>query len=230
MSRGRRLPKILSEEEQAALLATFRTRSPTPHRDKVMCQLMLHTGLRVGEVVALKVDHVECDAQGGKLVVRDGKGSKDRGPLYFGTEMRDALRGWLERDDRPESEFVFPTRKGTQVATSHLRRRVKRAARDAGIKEAERVSPHNLRHTFATDLYRATSNLRVVQEALGHESVQTTQVYAHLANGEVEESMRTLRSDPDPESQDEGGETDLTELIECADPDVLRAALQEAVT
>ncbi|NIS21972.1 MAG: tyrosine-type recombinase/integrase, partial [Thermoplasmata archaeon] len=72
---------------------------------------------------------------------------------------------------------LFPTRNGTQVATRYVRAVVKRMARRAGIAEAEKVSPHTLRHTFATDLYAETTNLRLVQKALGHADVSTTQIY-----------------------------------------------------
>lgn len=224
MSRGRRLPKVLTEDEQERICDQFNTRYRTPHRDRTMIQLALATGLRAGEIVALKDEHVELDATGGRIVVREGKGHKDR-VVYFGPEVRDALRKWLDR--KPESEFVFPTRTGKPVATSHLRRVVKRAARDADVAESDRVSPHTLRHTFATDLYRETGKLRVVQEALGHESVQTTQLYAHLANGEVEESMRALRSEPEPEAADEDDEVgpDLAAMLEGASGDELREAL-----
>lgn len=220
---SRKLPKILTAEEQQAMLETFNCRYRTPHRDRTIIQLALATGLRAGEIVVLKDDHVQLDATGGRLTVREGKGSKDR-VVYFGQSMRGHLREWMDR--KPESRFVFPTRTGKPVATSHLRRVVKRSAQEADVAEAERVSPHTLRHTFATDLYRATSNLRVVQEALGHESVQTTQLYAHLVNGEVEESMRALRSDPDPAPVDaDDDEPDLAAMVEGASGDELREAL-----
>lgn len=222
---SRKLPKVLTEDEQQAMLDTFNYRYRTPHRDRTMIQLALATGLRAGELVALRDEHLELDATGGRIVVREGKGHKDR-VVYFGPEVRDAIREWLDR--KPDSEYVFCTRTGKPVATSHLRRVVKRAAREAGVAEADRVSPHTLRHTFATDLYRETGKLRIVQEALGHESVQTTQLYAHLANGEVEESMRALRSDPDPEPAHEAdGEQNLAAMLEGADDEQIRDVLLE---
>lgn len=221
---GRKLPKVLTEPEQQAMCETFNLRYRTPHRDRTMIELALATGLRAGEIVALRDEHVQCDATGGRLTVREGKGAKDR-VVYFGPETRDQLREWMDR--KPESEFTFPTKSGRAVATSHLRRVVKRAAREADVAEAERTSPHTLRHTFATDLYRETGKLRVVQEALGHESVQTTQLYAHLANGEVEESMRALRSEREPVDEDVEGETDLAEMLEDADDDAIRDVLLE---
>lgn len=223
---SRKLPKILTADEQQAMLATFNCRYRTPHRDRTMIELALATGLRAGEIVALKDEHVELDATGGRLMVRDGKGSKDR-VVYFGPEVRDTLREWLDR--KPESRFVFPTRTGKPVATSHLRRVVKRAAREAGVAEAERVSPHTLRHTFATDLYRETGNLRLVQKALGHASIQTTQIYTHVLDEEMESALREFRSDPEPGPADEADEDepDLAAMLDDADDDQIRDVLLE---
>lgn len=226
MSRGRRLPKVLTEDEQRAMLDTFNARYRTPHRDRTMIETALATGLRAGEIVALKEEHVELDATGGRLMVREGKGAKDR-VVYFGPEVRDALREWMDRDDRPDSEYVFCTRTGRSVSTSHLRRVVKRASRDAGVAEAERVSPHTLRHTFATDLYRETKNLRLVQKALGHASIQTTQIYTHVVDDEMESALREFRSDPEPEPVDDEGEPDLATILEDADDDEIRDVLLE---
>jgi site-specific recombinase XerD len=91
-----------------------------------------------------------------------------------------------------ESEYLLPTSKGTQVATSHLRRSVKRYARKAGIEEVDRVSPHTLRHTFATRLYRETGNIRMVQKALGHSDLSTTMIYTHVVDEELEGAMKRL--------------------------------------
>ena len=122
-----------------------------------------------------------------KLMVREGKGAKDR-VLWIGDDLRDLVGAWLER--RPESVWLFPTRQGTQVQTRYVRQMVKRVARKAGVSEVERVSPHALRHTFATRLYSETNNILLVQKALGHAYVSTTQIYCHLVDGELEAAMR----------------------------------------
>ena len=100
------------------------------------------------------------------------------------------LEEWMER--RPASDWLLPTSKGTKVATSQLRRSVKRYARDAGIDEVERVSPHTLRHTFATRLYRESGNIRMVQKALGHSDLSTTMIYTHIVDEELEGAMKGL--------------------------------------
>lgn len=146
-----------------------------------MIRMMLEAGLRAGEVVALRPEHIDMNS--GKLTVREGKGAKDR-VLWINGELRDAIGEWLDREDVPESPWLFPTRNGNKVPTSNLRRAVKRAAKDAEIPEADRVSPHTFRHTYATELYRETGNLRLVQENLGHSSIETTELYTHLVDEE----------------------------------------------
>ena len=185
MKRSKRLPKILSAEEQTRLLGQFNTRYATPHRNLLMVRLMLEAGLRVGEVVALKPEHLDMTTC--RLQVREGKGAKDR-VLWIGDDLRDLVGAWLSR--RPEGPWLFSTRDGSPVQTRYMREMVKRLARRAGVQEWDRVSNHSLRHSFATDLYRETTNLRLVQVALGHADVSTTMLYTHLADGDLEAALR----------------------------------------
>ena len=186
---ARRLPKVLTGEEQTAVLALLNTRYPTPHRNLCMLRLMLETGLRVGEVVALRPEHL--DMQTCRLIVREGKGAKDR-VLWISDELRDLIGDWLGR--RPESDWLFPARNGGQVQTRYLRALVKRLARKAAVAETKKVSPHTLRHTFATDLLRETKNIRLVQKALGHASLASTMIYTHIVDEELEEALRSFRA------------------------------------
>lgn len=188
MSRGRKLPKVLSEHEQERLLEQFNTRYPSTHRNLCLIRMMLDTGLRAGEVVAIRPDHL--DMRAGKVMVREGKGAKDRA-VWMSIELRDLIGDWLER--RPTSKWLFPTRHGTKLQTRYLRSMVKKYAKKAGIAEVEKVSPHTLRHTFATDLYRETKNIRLVQKALGHSDLSTTMIYTHIVDEELEEAMKTFR-------------------------------------
>lgn len=217
---GRNLPKVLTPNEQAALLQQFNTRYWSPHRNLVLIRFALATGLRAGELIAVRDKHLEFDTAGGRVMVRDGKGAKDRA-VYFSPEIRNALDVWLQpRAQETESNFLFPTRKGTQMLTSYLRQFVKREARKAGIKEAEKVSPHTLRHTAAVDLLRETERLEIVQEFLGHSDISTTRIYARLVNGEVEEACRNFRSGSPP-GEDDGSpeEGSLERLLRNADPE-----------
>jgi len=187
MSRPDKLPKILTDAEAERLLSQPTQRYFSPHRDYLFMRLMLKTGLRAAEAVALRPEHIDMTT--GKVMVREGKGAKDR-TLWISNDLRDEIGDWLDR--RPESDYLLPTSKGTKVDTSQLRRSVKRYAKDADIAEVERVSPHTLRHTFATRLLEATGNIRKVQKALGHSDLSTTMLYTHVVDGELEEAMKGL--------------------------------------
>jgi len=191
VARPDKLPKILTEEETGRLLAQPNQRYFGPHRDYLFMRLMLKTGLRASEATALQPEHL--DLMSGKLSVREGKGAKDR-TLWVGKDVLEELQEWTGRrsEEAQRSNFLLPTREGTKVATSHLRRSVKRYARKAEIEEVDRVSPHTLRHTFATRLYRETSNIRMVQKALGHSDLSTTMIYTHVVDEELEGAMKGL--------------------------------------
>ena len=188
MARSRRLPKVLTPDEQRALLAKFDRRYPSALRNLVAVRLMLECGLRCGEVVAVKPEHIDLDTC--RLLVREGKGGKDR-VVWFSDDLRDLIERWLQR--RTTAEWVLCTRHGGQVNTRYMREMVKRKALAAGISEAERVTPHVLRHSFATDLLRETKNIRLTQKALGHANLATTMIYTHVADEELERALRRQR-------------------------------------
>ena len=146
---------------------------------------MLECGLRCGEVVAVRPEHIDLDTC--RLLVREGKGAKDR-VVWFSDDLRDVIVRWLTL--RPASPWLLPTRHGTQLNCRYVRELVKRKALAAGIPEADRVTPHTLRHTFATDLLRGTKNIRLMQKALGHASLATTMIYTHVADEELENALR----------------------------------------
>lgn len=188
VTRPRRLPKVLTSDEQKALLAKFDRRYPSALRNLLAVRLMLECGLRCGEVVAVRPEHIDLDTC--RLLVREGKGAKDR-VVWFSDDLHDLIVRWLER--RPASEWLLCTRHATQVNGRYLRELVQRKALATGIPEADRVTPHTLRHTFATDLLRSTKNIRLTQKALGHASLATTMIYTHVADEELEEAMRRGR-------------------------------------
>lgn len=185
MARSKKLPKVLTADEQRALVAQPNPRYLSGLRNRCLLRVMLEAGLRAGEVVALRPEHVEMRTC--RLTVREGKGAKDR-VLWISDDLRDLIGRWLER--RPESAWLFCTSRGGQLDTRYLREMVKRYAIKAGIPEAERVTPHVLRHTFATDLLRETRNIRLVQKALGHSDVSTTMIYTHVFDEELERALR----------------------------------------
>jgi integrase/recombinase XerD len=220
--RGRELPKVLTMDEREAFLATFNRRYDGSMRNLVAARLMLDCGLRSAEVVALRVEHLNMASC--RITIREGKGAKDR-VVYMAGELRDLIADWIER--KPAGDHVVCTTSGEGAGgpmhVSYLRQMVKRQACKAAIAECERVSPHTLRHSFATQLYRETHDLRAVQEALGHADISTTQIYAHLANDEVETGMRGLwgqADESDQGEQDEAGEI-VDGLMDVLPPAVL---------
>lgn len=188
----RTLPDILTNEEQDLLLKEFNHRYPTSYRNYVMVKLMLKSGLRVSECLNLEIDHI--DWMCGKLLVKQGKGKKDR-ILWLTEDILDHLRRWkeLSKDfDRKShtNNLLFTTLKGTPIITSYMRNMLKRISKRAGI--TKKVNPHLLRHCFGSQLYRNTNNLKMVQDALGHESITTTVIYTHLVNDDLKKAMREL--------------------------------------
>ncbi len=189
---GFKLPEILTEEESAALLGVPKLRYPTALRNYSLMLVMLDCGLRAREVVSLKPGDINL--QTGKLKVVQGKGRKDR-ILWAGERTLEAVRRWVDRRDSLEDPgaWLYCTLKGGQLDTSYLRHVFARYGKKAGIEK--RLHPHTLRHTFATDLYRQTKDLLMVQKALGHASITSTTIYTHMVDDELENGMKELRRD-----------------------------------
>ena len=188
---GRKIPEVLTTEEQAALLRQSNPRYPTGERNRLMISLMLNTGLRLSEATGLHWRDVDLNT--GKVMVRQGKGAKDRA-LWVGEDDLRLLRRWRERQANEIAgapSHVFTTLKGTPVSNRYVQEVVKRLAVKAGI--AKDVHPHILRHTFATDLYRQTTNIRLTQKALGHANLSTTQIYTHIVDEELEGALKSFR-------------------------------------
>jgi site-specific recombinase XerD len=189
-SMARKIPEVLTATEQEALLKQPNPRYFTGHRNRVMLRLMLDTGLRLDEACSLEWRHIDLNS--GKVMVRQGKGSKDR-TLWTGESNLEQLTSWRERQatDGTRTELVFSTKEGGKLDPSYMRRMVKRYASKAGIQK--RITPHTFRHTFATDLYRDSAKIRLVQKALGHANLATTQIYTHIVDEELEEALKSFR-------------------------------------
>jgi len=190
---GRTLPKSLTEAEVEALLNAPDTKQATGVRDKAMLELLYATGLRVSELVGLTIQQVNL-RQG---VVRvTGKGKKER-LIPMGEEAN----LWLERylsSSRSEilnnvlSDAMFPSNRGKAMTRQTFWHIVKRYAKVAGVKKT--LSPHVLRHAFATHLINHGADLRVVQMLLGHSDISTTQIYTHVAR----ERLKDLHAEHHP--------------------------------
>lgn len=184
-----RFPKTLSEKNVEDLLAAPDIATPLGLRDRTMFELLYATGLRVSELVGLKLFNISLDDR----VVRTlGKGGKER-LVPLGEVAAEWLQRWI-REGRPavlkgrSSDFIFVTgRKNSDGMTRQMAwTLIKKHAVTAGIPAA-RISPHVLRHAFATHLLNHGADLRVVQLLLGHADISTTQVYTHVARARLKE-------------------------------------------
>src|SRR5438105_1145410 len=179
--RGKRLPEVLTRGEVQALLSQPRGTDPASLRDRALLEVMYACGLRASEVIGLEVADVDLDD--GLLRAR-GKGSKER-VVPVGRAAVSALRAYLAHG-RPALVRLAPERalfvnfRGQALTRQGLYKIVRRHALSAGL--ADRMSPHTLRHTFATHLLSGGCDLRSVQEMLGHADVATTQLYTHLTS------------------------------------------------
>lgn len=177
---GRPLPKSLTEDDVDQLLAAPDPQDPVGFRDRVMLELLYACGLRVTELVTLELSHLNL-RQG---VVRiTGKGGKER-LVPLGEEAHQWLMRYLRRGrvlllGENGGEVLFPSRRGTQMTRQTFWYRIKHYAKEAGIDKP--LSPHTLRHAFATHLLNHGADLRVVQLLLGHSDLSTTQIYTHIA-------------------------------------------------
>lgn len=183
-----RIPTVLTPPEARALLGACNTRCLTGARDHCLMQLMLHAGLRVSEALALS-EH-DIDWTTGQLTVRQGKGKKDR-VLWLGPQMLARLTAWRARKPQAAGTRLFPTVKGGPLHSNQVRDMVKRRAAKAGLAHKD-VHPHTLRHTFATELYRQTKNIRLVQKALGHADLTTTMIYTHIVDDDYQAALQGL--------------------------------------
>lgn len=185
----KKLPKVLTEDEARALIGAFNLRYDSGVKNRCMVRLMLEGGLRVSEVVNLKVADLDLDT--GRVRIRDGKGGRDR-MVWIPESLCELFGVWLERRPKSEEGWAFPTRTGRPTDPRSIRRTVKTYAEKAGIREAEEVSPHTLRHTFATTLYKRTCNIRLVQKALGHSDLSTTMIYTHIVDNDLEAAGKAM--------------------------------------
>lgn len=177
---GRPLPKSLTESEVIALLNAPDVLHALGVRDRAMLELLYATGLRVSELVSLRLDQVNL-RQGVVRVV--GKGSRERlvpmgeeAQTWIEKYLREARLGILGTQ---QSDYLFPTRRSGHMTRQAFWHIIKRYAQKADVRTT--LSPHTLRHAFATHLLNHGADLRVVQMLLGHSDVSTTQIYTHVA-------------------------------------------------
>jgi integrase/recombinase XerD len=187
----RRLPRTLSEQDVAAILETPDTRRPDGLRDRALLELMYACGLRASEATAVRVDDVNLE---GGYVMATGKGSRQRlvpmgaQAVAWIRRYLDGGRGRLVKRGTPAALFL--NRSGGALSRQAVWELLKRSARRAGVRAA--VSPHTLRHCFASHLLEGGADLRSVQAMLGHADISTTQIYTHLSSSAVRDMYRAF--------------------------------------
>jgi len=189
----RNLPKSLTEEDVERLLNAPDVNTPLGMRDRTMFEVLYATGLRVSELVTLRVTQVSMDMGVARVM---GKGSKER-LVPLGEEALDWLRRYLDHGrgvllGRQVSDALFVTARGGGMTRQMFWYLIKRHAKHGGLDKP--LSPHTLRHAFATHLLNHGADLRVVQMLLGHSDISTTQIYTHVAR----ERLKTLHAKHHP--------------------------------
>ncbi len=189
------LPKVLTKSEVEALLAQPDSRKPLGQRDKAMFELMYAAGLRVSELTGLRLQQVHLQA--GYLLVQ-GKGGKER-PVPIGEYASAAMKDYLDQA-RPKLvknaglDAVFSNNRGETLSRQGVWKIIKRYALLAGI--SKELTPHTLRHSFATHLLENGADLRSLQAMLGHSSISTTQIYTHVTRERLKEVHRKFHPRP----------------------------------
>jgi integrase/recombinase XerD len=188
---GRRMPHVLTLAQVEALIEAPEAGTPLGLRDRAMLELAYGAGLRVSELCGLRLDQLHLKEQ---IVAVTGKGGKQR-VVPFGRAASRAIAKYLDHG-RPFllngrlSPFVFVNARGTGISRVGFFKRLKEHAATAGI--ARKVSPHVLRHSFATHLLEGGADLRLVQELLGHADIATTQIYTHVDTRHILEAHRAF--------------------------------------
>lgn len=183
--REKRLPKFLDEQEVTHLLEAPSTDSWDGKRDRAILETLYSSGLRVSELVGLNHDDLS-----GELVRVRGKGKKER-IVPIGLMALKAIQGYLEhkppKDGEPNLKRpLYLNRSGGRLTDRSIRRMILKYARQVALKKG--VSPHTLRHSFATHMLDRGADLRSVQELLGHENLSTTQIYTHVTTKRLKEA------------------------------------------
>lgn len=176
------LPTVLSKSEVKSLINAAKAA-----KSKLMIMCLYSSGLRISECIKLRLGDLELDERIGW--VRGGKGNKDR-LIILSESLVKAVREYIGRENAVS--YLFTNSKGSPLSARNVQKIVERAARKAGI--AKKVSPHTLRHSFATHLLESGTDIRKIQELLGHSNLQTTQIYTKVSTEELKKVKSPLDS------------------------------------
>ena len=176
---GTHLPEVLSTTEVDLLESAIDFSKPEGQRNKAIIEVLFSCGLRVSELVNLKISNIYFEEEFVRVI---GKGSKERLVPISSKAIKEIRYWFMDRDKlkikKGEEDYVFLNRRGSHLTRTMILIMLKRHAADAGIQKT--ISPHTLRHSFATALLEGGADLRVIQVLLGHESIGTTEIYTHI--------------------------------------------------
>ena len=178
------LPTSMSEDEVECLLKSPKSSIKIERRDKAMIEILYATGMRISELVNLKLTDIDFNRSVLKVF---GKGSKER-LVPYGEKAAEALRIYLEDRKKLDSKDVFLSNRGTRITRGAFWQRIKIYIKRENLKSS--ISPHTLRHAFATHLLNRGADLRSVQILLGHSDLSTTQIYTHIAKKRLGEILK----------------------------------------
>ncbi|MBT3630480.1 MAG: tyrosine-type recombinase/integrase [Candidatus Marinimicrobia bacterium] len=180
--------KALRKILEAAVIIAKSKAHQVPVRDHCIIELALGTGLRVSEISTLKVEDIDLKRGGNSLIVRHGKGNRLR-EVKFSSSLKTLIQEYLGYR-RCDSVFLFPSQRQDHMFPTAIQKVFKKWAKRAGLPA--RYSIHSCRHTYATNLYRISQNLRLVQLQLGHSNPQTTSVYAAVLDEDIKKAVEKL--------------------------------------
>ncbi len=185
---GRNLPTVLSTDEVDAIEASIDLSKPEGQRNKAIIEVLFSCGLRVSELVNLRLSNLYLEEG---FIRVTGKGRKDRLVPISGTAVKE-LKLWFacrrEQNIKPgEEDYVFLNRRGHHLTRTMILIMIKRQAVEAGITKT--ISPHTFRHSFATALLKGGADLRAIQAMLGHEDIGTTEIYMHIDNSQLRKEI-----------------------------------------
>lgn len=180
------LPKFLKDEELDKIFSVCNSNNPTEERDTLIIELLYATGVRVSELVNIKIKDINREE---KLIKVLGKGNKERMVIY-NNHTKKALDTYLKDGynyfNKKSSEYLIINKNGNKLSERYIREIINKKVSQASLDI--KISPHTLRHTFATDILENGADLMTVKELLGHESLNTTSIYTHITNEQIKKT------------------------------------------
>ena len=182
------LPKFLKDEELDKIFSVCNSNNPTEERDTLIIELLYATGVRVSELVNIKIKDINRKE---KLIKVLGKGNKERMVIY-NNHTKKALDTYLKDGynyfNKKSSEYLILNKNGNKLSERYIREIINKKVSQASLDI--KISPHTLRHTFATDILENGADLMTVKELLGHESLNTTSIYTHITNEQIKKTYK----------------------------------------